>query len=146
MLTRHDLLMVIDWRTVLASNHGNQLRPSASAAELDRAEALLGAVFPDDLRGLYLATDGVFDKPGQWFVVWPLAEVVMRNRQAWAAQSTARQGFVGFGDDGTGAPFCVPRDGSIGVFTWNPIEQRADRLAATVEQFWSGWSGGEIRT
>jgi hypothetical protein len=112
---------------------------------LDRAEALLGAVFPDDRAGCTWRLM-VFDKPGQWFVVWPLAEVVTRNRQAWAAESTARQEFVGFCDYGTGAPFCVPRDGSIGVSTWNSIEQRADRLADTVEEFWSCWSGGKITT
>lgn len=72
---------------------------------MKQAEALLGAVFPADLRTLFLATDGVFDQPGQWFVVWPLGEVVTRNQRAWAHESAARQELVGFGDDGTGAPF-----------------------------------------
>ena len=66
-------LVVIDWRAVLACDDGNQLQPAVSEVELDRAEAMLDAVFSDDLRDLYRATDGVFDKPGQWFVVWPMA-------------------------------------------------------------------------
>ncbi|HEU5109002.1 MAG TPA: SMI1/KNR4 family protein [Micromonosporaceae bacterium] len=133
--------MVIDWYAVLAGDDGNRLQPAASNAEVGRAEALLDAVFPADLRALYLATDGVFDQPGQWFVVWPLADVVTRNRQSWAEESAARRRLVGFGDDGTGAPFCVPRDGTAGVFAWNPIDQHAYRLADTAEEFWRGWSG-----
>jgi hypothetical protein len=142
-LTWHYLL-VIDWRAVLADNDGNELQRAASEAEVEQAEASLDANFPAELRALYLTTDGVFDKPGQWFVVWPLAEVVARNRLAWAGESTVRQGLVGFGDDGTGTPFCVPRNGGGGVFTWNPIDAHARRLADTVEQFWSGWSSGLI--
>jgi hypothetical protein len=62
---------------------------------------------------LYLASDGVFDRVGQWCVIWPLSEIVTRNLQAWALEDVpGRQALVGFGDDGTGAPFCVPRDGS----------------------------------
>jgi hypothetical protein len=123
---------VIDWRAVLADDDGIELQPAASEAEVDRAEASLEAIFPAELRALYLESDGVFDKPGQWFVVWPLAEVVTRNRLAWAGEPTARQGLIGFGDDGTGTPFCVPRDGSSGVFTWNPIDEHVHRLADTV--------------
>lgn len=135
-----------DWRAVIAEDDGNGLRPGASEVLVKRAEALLGAVFPADLRTLFLATDGVFDQPGQWFVVWPLGEVVTRNQRAWAHESAARQELVGFGDDGTGAPFCVPRDGGGGVFVWKPTEEQTAWLADTVEQFWSGWSNGSIRT
>ncbi|WP_432832842.1 hypothetical protein [Dactylosporangium sp. CA-092794] len=47
----------------------------------------------------------------------------------------ARRQLLGFGNDGTGAPFCVPSDGSDGVFVWNHIDQQAYRLAGTVEEF-----------
>jgi hypothetical protein len=47
---------------------------------------------------------------------------------------------------GAGAPFCVPGDGSDGVFVWNRIDQQAYRLAGTVEQFWDGWRAGAIKT
>jgi cell wall assembly regulator SMI1 len=131
---------------VLGKDDGSELRPAVSDSEVRRAESLLTAVFPADLRGLYLVSDGVFDKPGQWFVVWPLAEVIERNQAAWAQADAARRQLLGFGDDGTGAPFCVPRDGGIGVFTWSTIDGQASRLADTVAQFWSGWCQGTITT
>jgi hypothetical protein len=114
--------------------------------DVSRAEALLGARFPAGLRGLYLVSDGVFDKVGQWFVLWPLGDVLRRNEKAWLGEDVGRQRLVGFGDDGTGAPFCVPRDGGVGVFTWNLIDGVAYRLADTVEEFWSGWVSGTIAT
>jgi hypothetical protein len=141
-----DDLLVIDWRAALSDDDGNELQSAASEAEVDRLEGLLAVVLPAELRALYLATDGVFDKPGQWFVIWPLADVVTRNRLAWAEARTARRELVGFGDDGTGAPFCVPRDGSDGVLIWNPLDAQAHWLADTVAQFWVGWSNGSITT
>jgi len=109
------------------------------------AEAALGAVFPDDLREMYLVSDGVFDRAGQWFVIWPVSEVVTRNRLAWSVEgSPARRGLVGFGDDGTGAPFCVRRDGGGGVFAWSVIGGEATLLAGTVAGFWSGWVTGTL--
>ena len=44
------------------------------------AEAELGATFPGEIRSLYLTSDGVFDEPGQWFVIWPVAELISRNQ------------------------------------------------------------------
>jgi hypothetical protein len=136
---------VIDWRQLLSADDGYELRPRAAAGEVAAAEAALGAVFPADLRQLYLVTDGVFDRAGQWFVIWPLPEAVTRNRERWSqGDSPARRELVGFGDDGTGAPFCVPRDGSSGVFAWSPIEGAATPLAGSVADFWSGWVAGTL--
>jgi fermentation-respiration switch protein FrsA (DUF1100 family) len=136
---------VIDWRQLLGADDGYELRPGATADVVAVAEAALGVVFPDDLREVYLASDGVFDRPGQWFVIWPLSEVVTRNRQAWAqGDSPARRGLVGFGDDGTGAPFCVRRDAGGGVFAWSAIGGEATLLAGTVAGFWSGWVAGTL--
>jgi hypothetical protein len=105
----------------------------------------LGAVFPAQLREVYLASNGVFDRSGQWFVIWPLPDVVTRNRQAWSlAGSRARRGLVGFGDDGTGVPFCVRCDGGGAVFAWSAIDGVATLLAATVAGFWSGWVAGTL--
>jgi hypothetical protein len=58
--------------------------------------------------------------------------------------SPARLGLVGLGDDGTGVPFCVPRDGSSGVFAWSAIVGEATPLAGTVAGFWSGWVAGTL--
>ena len=131
---------MIDWQQLLGAVDGYQLRPGAGAGKVAAAEAALEAVFPADLRELYLVSDGVFDAPGQWFVIWPLAEVVTRNRDAWSREGgPARRALVGFGDDGAGAPFCVPRDGGGGVFAWSAIGGEAALLADTVAGFWSGW-------
>jgi hypothetical protein len=136
---------LIEWRRLLAAEGGCELRSGAAAGELAAAEAALEAVFPDDLRQLYLTSDGVFDGPGQWFVIWPIADVVTRNGEAWSREeSLARRSLVGFGDDGTGGPFCVARDGSSGVFAWSPIVGAATRLADTVAAFWCGWAVGML--
>jgi hypothetical protein len=107
------LRVEIDWRTVLAANDGYQVRPPVAVAELDRAAVLLGAVLPDDLRRLYLTTDGIFDTPGQWFVVWPLVGIVAGNQRDWAVSGVGRRALLGFGDDGTGASFCVPATAAL---------------------------------
>jgi cell wall assembly regulator SMI1 len=146
-MRRHDTIRaVIDWRALLAAGDGMEMPPAASAADVTATEAALGTALPIELRELYAVTNGVFDTVGQWFVVWQLAEVVARNRTAWAVESTARSGLIGFGDDGTGAAFCIPTDGSGGVFVWNPIDSSAERLAETVEAFWLTWIAGEITT
>lgn len=137
--------MVTDWKQLLTSEDGYQLRPCASAGEAAAAEAALTATFPADLTNVYQVSDGVFDTSGQWFVIWPLAEVVTRNQDAWSREaSSPRRALVGFGDDGTGTPFCVPRDGGAGVFAWSPILGEAAKLADTVAGFWSGWVAGTL--
>lgn len=134
----------IDWRQLLSADDAYELRPGAAADEVTAAEAALAAVLPADLRQIYLVSNGVFDRPGQWFVIWPLPEVVTRNREAWPQGSPARRELIGFGDDGTGAPFCVPRDGSSSVFAWSAIEGKATLLARSVADFWSAWVAGTL--
>jgi cell wall assembly regulator SMI1 len=135
----------IDWHRLLSTDDACELCPAAAAGDVTAAEAGLAAVFPADLRQLYLVSNGVFDRSGQWFVIWPLPEVVTRNSQAWTQDvSLARRELTGFGDDGTGAPFCVPRDGSSSVFAWSPIEGKATLLAKSVADFWSGWIAGML--
>jgi cell wall assembly regulator SMI1 len=135
--------VAFDWRAVLQDER-LKLRSAATEAEVRRVEELLESVLPIDLRRFYLVSDGVFDKLGQWWVLWPLDELVRRNQQAWALGQDLQ--LVGFGDDGTGDPFCVPRDGGAGVFIWHPVGRAAYRLADTVEEFWSGWLRGTITT
>jgi hypothetical protein len=139
------LVAVTGWQQLLSADDGYGLCAGAAAGEVAAVEAALEAVFPAELRELYVASDGVFDRPGQWFVIWPLSVVVARNREAWSREdSPVRRGLVGFGDDGTGASFCVPRDGGGGVFTWSAIDGEATRLAGTVAGFWSGWVAGTL--
>jgi cell wall assembly regulator SMI1 len=58
--------VAIDWHQFLSADDGCQLRRGASASDIAAVEAALEAVFPADLRELYLFSDGVFDAPGQW--------------------------------------------------------------------------------
>jgi len=135
----------MEWRQLLGADDGYELCPGAGDGEIAAAEAALGAVFPEQLREVYQASNGVFDRPGQWFVIWPLPEVVTRNREEWSlTDSPARLGLVGFGDDGTGDPFCVPRDGSDGVFHWSSIDGEATLLAGATAEFWPGWVAGTL--
>jgi hypothetical protein len=48
-------------------------------------------------------------------VIWPLADVVERNRAATEVESGHRRDWVAFGDDGAGNPFCVDRSGNDAV-------------------------------
>ena len=138
-------MAVTDWRELLGADDGYELSPGAAAGEIAAAEAALDAVFPADLRQLYLLSNGVFDRTGQWFVIWPLAEVITHNREAWSRDgSPSRRELVAFGDDGTGAPFCVPRDGGSGVSAWSPIDGEAALLAHSVASFWSAWETGTL--
>jgi hypothetical protein len=133
------------WRQLRSADDACELRPAATIDEVTAAEAALAAVLPAGLRELYLVTNGVFDRPGQWFVIWPLPEVVTRNREAWAQDSSpARRELIGFGDDGTGAPFCVRRDGGSNVFAWSPIDGKATLLARSVAGFWSRWAADTL--
>jgi len=109
-------------------------------------ERSLGIELPVDLREMYEATDGLYDGPGEWFVMWRFADLVERNLEAWKAESADRRLQLGFGDDGTGNPFCVRVDGGGGVFVWSPIEQDAVLLAADLREFWPGWLAGRITT
>jgi hypothetical protein len=134
----------VDWLAVFAADDGNELLPAVSDAGIVRVEAVLGAVFPAGLRELYRATDGLYDKPAQLFVIWPLAQVVERNQMAWEVEDADRQEWVGLADGGDGGPFCVPRDGSAGVYAWSPIDGEATWMADTVAAFWVGWCTDDL--
>jgi hypothetical protein len=137
--------VAIDWKRLLTAEDHYQLRPGASAGEVAAVEATLEAAFPAELSDVYRVSDGVFDVTGQWFVIWPLAEVIARNQDAWSEEgSSPRRALVGFGDDGTGEPFCVPRDGATGIFAWSPVAGEAILLADNVAEFWSGWVAGTL--
>ena len=139
-------MLLDDWRVLLAGRSGLHLRPGATPSRIDRAETQLGACFPAQLRRLYEVSDGVFDQPGQWWVVWPVAEAVRRTESAWSDAGAGRRQLVSFGDDGTGATFCVPRDGGAGVFVWHPVEAAPLWLANDVSSFWEAWTAGTLTT
>jgi len=134
----------IDWTTVLAADDGYRLREPAEASAISAAESTLQVSLTVDLRDLYLASDGLFEEPSQWFVIWPLADVVSRNQEAWAIEGGRRVQLVGFGDDGTGNPFCVQRDAGPEVFAWSPIDHDATHIAKDLKTFWRHWTAGTL--
>ena len=132
------------WIAALRAADGCRLRPPAAPSGLGAAESELEVTFPGELRALYLASDGVFDEPGQWFVIWPVTDLVSRNQAAWAAGSSTRRGLLAFGDDGTGSPFCVSRGGGPDVFFWSPVLNEVTHLAPGLASFWNAWIKGSL--
>jgi cell wall assembly regulator SMI1 len=49
---------------------GLELQPPTDAASIAAAELQLGVTLQPKLRSHYEATNGVYDKPGEWFVLW----------------------------------------------------------------------------
>ncbi|MGX6600956.1 SMI1/KNR4 family protein [Micromonosporaceae bacterium Da 78-11] len=139
-------MVLTDWHALLTAAAGFQAQPGATAAGVALLEERLQATLSAQLRKLYLVSDGVYDQRGQWYVIWPLAEVLRRNELDWAADGAGRRELLGFGDDGIGAPFCAPRNGGSGVFSWNPVDAAPYWLANDVDEFWIGWTTGEITT
>jgi SMI1 / KNR4 family (SUKH-1) len=133
-----------DWIAVLGAAGGCRLRAPAAPSSLDDAESELDVAFPGDLRALYLISDGVFDTSGQWFVIWPVAELIKRNQAARATGSSTRRRLLAFGDDGTGAPFCVSPGQGPDVFFWNPILDEKTYLAPSLTSFWKAWTKGSL--
>jgi hypothetical protein len=137
------MLVMAGWRGLLDAD-GHNLRPGARPDAISEAERVIGLRFPGELRSLYLASDGVFDTGGQWWVIWPLAMLAAENtsrRQAGVLPA----GLIAFGDDGTGNPFCM-RPGYEDVGCWHPIDGRYQPLAANLAAFWQGWAGQTITT
>jgi hypothetical protein len=97
------------WIATLRAAGGCRLRGPAAPSSLCAAECELEVTFPAGLRALYLASEGFFDEPGQWFVIWPVTDLVSRNQAAWAGGGSIRRRLLAFGDDGTGSPLCLAR-------------------------------------
>jgi cell wall assembly regulator SMI1 len=129
----------VDWTALLATDDGFRLQNGVTDEELQDAEANLGCHLPEKLARLYRLTNGVWDNPGQWYVIWPMVDVIQRNREAGQIETLARQQWIAFGDDGTGNPFCVHRRGGGAVYYWNLIDQQATLLADDLPSFWTAW-------
>lgn len=107
-------------------------RPAATDAEVSAAEVELAASFPLQLRQLYMQTDGVWDRSGRWYVIWPLDDLLERN-----SGTADERGAIAFGDDGTGNPFCVHRDGTVSY--WSEIDAEQTFLSLDLTSFWMAW-------
>jgi hypothetical protein len=132
------------WSDLLLRD-GYALYPAADELAISAAGAQLGHALPGDLADLYRASNGVFDKPGQWFVIWTLDTLVEQNLLGWADRLHPRE-LLMFGDDGTESSCGIDRDEGGEVVCWHPIEQWADPLAPNLKEFWRGWTAGTITT
>lgn len=131
-------MVLTDWRILLAEGDGYQMRPAATEQDVALHEERLREPLPLQLKNLYLVSNGVYDRAGQWFVVWALPDLAPRNELEWAADAAGRRELLAFGDDGAGARFCVPRDGGPGVFLWSSLVEAPSWLANDVGDFWLG--------
>jgi hypothetical protein len=139
-------MILVDWRGLLRATDGYQAQPAVSSESLAAYERWLTVHLPLDVKKLYLTSDGVLEQNGQRFVLWPLAESIRRNEREWEAGGSARRELLAIGDDGTGARICVPRDGSSGVFLWDPLTATPHWLANDLGDFWIGWTTRVITT
>lgn len=121
-----------------------ELGPPASDAFIVDTEARLGTRLPEALASMYRANDGVYDQAGQWWVIWPLAQMV--EAAGWLTDADGYPDrWIAFGDDGTGNPFCYQRvEGSITCL--HMIEQVHQELAPSLADFWALLSSGAIKT
>ncbi len=132
-----------DWSRLLRVD-GFKLQPGVPGDALDEADDSLHLRLPEELRSLYVVSDGVFDASGEWFVIWPLQMLVEENRKRRQA-GLLPEDHLAFGDDGAGDPFLV-QPGEPTVKCWHPIEDRMVHLARDLVTFWQGWTTGTIRT
>ena len=83
-------------------------------------------------------------RAGQWWVIWPLAQMVeaadwLQNADGYPDR------WIAFGDNGAGDPFCFQRDdGSITCL--HMIEQEHQNLASSFTDFWALVSSRAIVT
>lgn len=117
---------------------GHRLGPPCRASDLADLVFRLGTEVPQDLQRLYRLGNGVFDEPGQWWVIWPLDRVTETCSVAWADGSLPTN-LIAFGDDGTGNPFCVARGAASSVVRWSWIDGDAEVDEGTFADFLSHW-------
>ena len=114
------------WTPFLAGL-GLDVREPADEAAIAAAERVLGSTWPDELRELLLATDGVFDEYGT-AVVHPVAGIVRTTRSMW--QLDAEHLYMAFrphlfiGDEGNGDGYLMrvlgeDPGGETDVYAWS---------------------------
>lgn len=75
------------------------LYPAASSEALEAAQTSLGRTLPPGLLDLYLFSDGLTDPHGA-SVVWPLQDLITKNRRLW--EEGVSQDLFFFGNDALG--------------------------------------------
>jgi len=89
---------------------------------------------------LYLTSNGMYDRSGQWCVVWPLDRLVSDILSAWQ-EGRVPTALIAFGDDGIGNPFCLREtdDAASLVFRWSWIDNQVEQDEGTMAEFLAEW-------
>jgi cell wall assembly regulator SMI1 len=117
---------------------GVEAAEACAEVVLVTAERRLSRPLPHDLRRLYTAADGLYDKPGDWWKVWPLSRLVDENLRVWAT-AALDEALLAFGDDGTGDPFCVTSDDPMTVVRWSWIDHAIESQVGGMADFMREW-------
>jgi len=142
------------YRRVKGRRPRSPFEVGAAEAHLLRAEQLLGAAFPRELRTLLAECNGimeVMDIDGQpvqtGWLVWPVDAIVEEHSNPeratmgppgnWLVFSNAGVDGVlfGYGGDRAAEQICA----------WYPIEARSQLLSTSLAGFLSGWIAGEAK-
>lgn len=109
--------------------------PPLSVEDFAQAEESLGTLLPDPLVRMYRGNNGVFNEHGQWWTVWPVAQ--MLEARTWLSGfSGYLDEWIPFGDDGTGDPYCFHRaDDSITRLSM--IDGAHEPFAHGLADFWT---------
>ena len=82
--------------------------------------------------------NGLYDRSGEWWVVWPVTRMVDENLRVWAT-GELDQALLAFGDDGTGNPFCVDRGDPMAVVRWSWIDAAVESKMGRMADFMRAW-------
>lgn len=127
----------IDWAAVIGrAGEYYRMRTPPSAERIEAVQAALDTRFPQELIDLYLQTDGIYDSRAYFDPVWPLDEVLSENLRAFVDDPPPRDQYLGFGDDGTGNPYCVRRDGGEAVYYFGNILSEVTFLTDGLRALW----------
>jgi hypothetical protein len=148
-------LMFPDWRTWLPTLHEEvELRKPASEQAIAEAEQALGVQFPEALRSLLLASNGVVG-PFEYWLVWPVKQIVTENRE-YRTSADLKGLYMPFdhllfiGESGDGGLFAYPimSDGNAryknDIFLWDHETDDRRWVAINLEQYLRGFTDGSI--
>lgn len=118
----------MSWSEVLTRISGKLgFRPGVTEEALLHAEESMGERLPEDLRALYLESDGVAWKAEHLDLIWPLQELVKQNCE-FRSNEDFRELYMSFAqllffaDDGCGDQFgyrMLPEPSSGQVYRWD---------------------------
>lgn len=135
-----------DWVGLFA-RYSVGVQPPCAADAMHRAESALGFALPNDLQELFGLSDGLFDRAGQWWFIWPIERLIADTLALRSdLGSTLPDDVIAFGDDGAGTPFCLIPSSGESVYCRSPIDGRLRMLAGGLDEFLVGWLSGTITT